>query len=87
MGKAIPTFKCQLIASFLYLMTILDNLSSTALEQFGILHNKAEVFGGRLFDVDMEGEETSDASEYVSFVNEIYDDMERLVKNSIRTDG
>lgn len=79
--------KCQLIASFLYLMTIIDNLTSTALKQFGILHGNAEVLGGRLFHVDIEGEETSDASEYVSSVNGLYEDMERLVDSMIADAG
>ena len=37
--------------------------------------------------MDLEGEERSDASEYVSSVNGLYEDMERLVDSMIADAG
>lgn len=73
--------KLQLIASFLYLITRIDKLTSTSLKHYELIHDKAESLGVDLCLLDKEDStlDDTDRARYIAGVGDLYKDMEKLV--------
>ncbi|KAG7366435.1 hypothetical protein IV203_029105 [Nitzschia inconspicua] len=73
--------KLQLIASFLYLITRIDKLTSTSLKHYELIHDKAESLGVDLCLLDKEDSmlDRTNTTRYIASVDDLYKDMEKLV--------